>query len=265
MNLPPWENPPADAIVVSGTIDDLAVEHVRDRMERALAACVGLRHVATTGAYAASENHLVFEGTGGVGVTLKPSSDSLIASLVAPTFGIHLKMPPDRSGVDLSAPDVPASMFRAGLASMDAHRIRSKFSLDTGSVSEELIEGLTEDQRASVVRTLHTACAIVTAANPHRSPNAIVRILLPNPAREARIVDRRSSSLFRRSVERELTRGLPSVMGLGSSTHGYVDFEPCQIGLLHRDALLDPMSIMRLVAASGIDPQEAVLSAAMSE
>jgi len=265
MNAPAWENPPADTMVVSGTIDDLAVDHIRDRMERALAACIDMKQVATVGAYAASENHLVFEGAGGVGVTLKPSSDSLIASLVADSFTLHLKTPPDTSGVDLSCPNVPADIIRGALASMDAHRIRSRFSLGKGSVSEELIGGLTPDKREIVLRTLSTASAIIAAVNPTRSPNAVIRILLPNPSREARIVDGRSASLFRRNVERELSKNLPRVMSMTSTSHGYVDFEPAQVGIKHKDAELDPMSIMRLVAASGVDPEYAVLTAALRE
>lgn len=274
MKTPFWDNPHADVVLVSGLVDDLSFDHMRDRMERALEACLVLHHVATQDSYGKSvrvtgegmqdpsDRHHMFKGRDGVAVTVKPFGDSTTVVVATSGFCLNLKMPPDRSGADMANPLVPAAITGAALRSMDAYRIRSQFSLGSTNDGEQLLAGMTPHHRDATDKALRTCCALIASGNPDRLASSRVRIQLANPTREARIVDGRGGSLFRRPVERLLTQGLPSVLGVGSTMHGYVDLEGTEVSMTHGSAELDTMSTMRLLAGIGIDPNETLLTAA---
>jgi hypothetical protein len=271
---PFWDNPPADVILVSALVDDLSFEHMQDRMKRALAACVDLRHVTTQDCYGKSirvtgegiqdpsDRHHVFEGRNGVSVTVKPFGDSTTVVVATSGLSLNLKIPPDRSAADMADPLVPAAIIRAAQRSMCAYRIRSRFSLSPANDGEQLIAGMTPHDRNATDKALRTCCALIASGNPDRLASSRVRIQFANPTRDARIVDGRGGSLFRRPVEKLLTQGLPRVFGIGSTMYGYVDLEGTEVSMTQGSAELDTMSTMRLLAEGGIDPTDALLAAA---
>lgn len=261
MTTPSWEMPAPDEILVSSMMDELTYEHVRDRLERMLQESIDLTFSGVSGAL--GQDQIGFDGRDGLQVRLKPHRDSLTLDASCPAFTTNLKMPPDKSGNDVTNPRAPALIIRSALSAMGAHRVKSEFSIGSAD-GEQLMKGMTEMNRDAVASALRTCCALIETANPARNPSSLVRIHLASPFREARIVDRKGSPLFRRSVERSLTEGLPSVLTIASNGHGYVTFDHAEIGMMQQEARLDPMSILRIVTESGIDPDRALLSAAMA-
>lgn len=257
-----WNMPSPDEILVSPMMDELTYEHVRDRLERMLEGCIELEFSGVSGAL--GQDQIGFDGRDGLHVRLKPNRDSLTLDASCAAFTTNLKMPADRSGSDVTDPNTPALIVRSALDAMDAHRIKSEFSIGSAD-GEQLMKGMTETNRDAVHTALRSCCALIATANPSRNPSSLVRIHLASPFREARIVDRKGSPLFRRNVERSLTKGLPSVLTITSNSHGYVAFDHAEIGMMQQEAGLDAMSILRTVTDSGIDPGRALLSAAMAE
>lgn len=262
MNTPCWDMPPPGELLVSAMTDDLSFEHVRDRLERMLEASDGLSLTGVSGSF--GQDQIGFASTSGCHVTLRPHKDGLTVDAYSPSFSTNLKMPPDRSGSDVRKPETPGLIIRCALHAMDAHRVRSSFTLGSSTDGEQLMAGMTDGSREATASALRTCCALIGTANPWRRPESIVRIHLPSPFRQARIVDARGAPLFRKNVERALTRDLPSVLTMSSHAHGYVAFDHTEVSMAQKDMHLDAMSILRVLTESGIDPDKAVLSAAMT-
>lgn len=262
MNKPCWDMPPPDELLVSAMTDELTFEHVRDRLERMLAASGDLTFTGVSGAL--GQDQIGFDGPGRCHIRLKPHRDSLTLDASCAAFTTSLKMPPERSGQHVTDTTVPALVIRCALRAMDAHRVNSEFSIGSGADGDQLMKGMTERNRDAATSTLRHCCALIATGNPLRSPTSVVRIHLPSPFRQARIVDGKGAPLFRKNVERSLTEGLPSVLAMTSHTHGYVTFDHAEVAMAQREADLDAMSILRIVSEGGIDPERALLSAAMA-
>lgn len=242
--------------------DDLSFEHVRDRLERMLEASDGLSLIGVSGSF--GQDQIGFVSTDGCHVTLKPHKDSFTVDASSPAFSTNLKMPSDRSGSDVRSPDTPTLIIRCALRAMDAHRVRSTFTIGSNTDGEQLMRGMTDGNREAASSALRTCCALIATGNPLRRPESVVRIHLPSPFRQARIVDARGAPLFRKNVERALTSNLPSVLTMSSHSHGYVAFDQTEVSMAQKDMDLDAMSILRVLSDTDIDPDKALLSAAMT-
>lgn len=251
-----------DVLLVDAMLDRLSLEHVRDRLERSMQHCLGMKEIEagepTSGGI--TSEHVARDGTR---ATVRSMSDCTKLIVASPHFHLDLKTPPS-AGTPRTRSERPVSEILRG--ALDCLGSRSAFSTGMLGGQEDgdaVMAGLPDADRERMRVVMDTCCALIAAGNPARLPGSIVRFQLSNPYREGRIVDATSRPLFRRKAEQRIMQSMPTAMGLSAATHGYVDLKHVQAWTTQDKAALDPMSIMRLVSASGMSADEVLLTAAM--
>jgi hypothetical protein len=244
---------PLDA-VTTPLLDPIALEHVIDRVRRARDALVGMS-AGVRSEHGISER-LTFAGRG-ADVHLVNQDGQFEAHVMHGGNSTRISLAIARSDYPSTHPGTPKRVMDHVLACVTARPVierKDRFGVVTG-----MPEDLKEPTRIAMV----SAWAIVRANVAKPSEETRIRLHMPTPSREGRLVNPSGKRILSRQAESAIVANVPRVMELSSNMTGYVKLAPIEGSMSGTGGEMDAMQMLRIVRSLGMDPAKAILKAGL--
>lgn len=224
---PFWQLPAPQVVGRDGLIDDIAIDHMADRVRRMRAWTRDLHRVDERPHPASMGDQAVFESAHGARCEIRIENQDTALHLMGTVDGMTasttLRFPSDAvpsASIDATVPDAILDRWDESLG-----RARHRLLRNLGDVFDDLHRPY-RDAMTDVSTLLQT---IIT--DPAR--DMAVRLHAPFPGRQAEIVASNGRPILRKAVERLIVEGIPTTTRISASVPDHMTMNRVEFSVSH--------------------------------